>query len=359
MQVERASLSASQFFDAALHPDRWPGLLNKLLQCVGQTSAALSGQGRSAMTGPFFSHGLDEDRIAVFMRDYAHSSENMAIDVFDKAPLRRAVPWDTLVSRGSWESIPIARDLIRPMGLEMKFAASLFWDGEYGALLSVLGPPDDHPITEHALEHVTAQCEFLAPAFEITCRLAIAERENLSLWNAFSKLGLGLITQTSSGQITRMNPVAEALLGGPEKPFQLANKGSVAALKTGGVQALGHDVLLVAEHVDKPMLALRLPMQTSRIGRWSESDAFVIVLIELNRTTPSLPKVMRIAFGATPRQLEIAELVLDGVSSKDIAATCSIAPSTVETHIDRLCLQVGVANRTELRSWMMQVRAIV
>jgi len=354
LNEDRGHISAAQFFDAALRPELWPDILRQLLEQTGQTAAALSGQGRADLTGPFFSWGLDQDRVAIFMRDYGNSEANLALDVFDTASPGVAIPWVDIVAPGRWHDTPIARDLISPMGLEKKFAVNLFWDGEYGALLSVLGPPKGHPVQKAALDQVTGVCRFMAPAFEMTCRMAMAQRENLSLWSAFSTLGLGLAIQNQAGHVTRMNVTAETILNGTDRPLRLA-----ARKRTVTVGSVSKDAALLATGVERPVLALRLPMQPSQIGQWNDAGSFLVVLLELDRNAPQIWPILRNVFGATPRQIEVAKLLLEGETSNDIASHLGITANTVDTHIDRLCLQTGTANRTMLRNWMMQLRIIV
>ncbi len=348
------NISAVEFFDAALRPEMWPEILRKMLEQSGQTAAALSGQGRGDLTGPFFSFGLDEDRIAIFMRDYGNSKANLALDVFDVAPTGVATPWTDIVAPDRWDNIPLAKDLVFPMGLEWKFAVKLFWDGEYGALLSVLGPPNGHPVGQAALDEVTDLVQYMAPAFKITCRMAMAERENRSLWGAISTLGLGLLVQNHSGGIIRMNARAEAILGESVQKSGLA--GSEGRFTS---DDMATNYVLLKSKSERPIMALRFPMQLSSIGRWNDAHSYLVVLLELDRDAPQLWPILRNVFGATSRQVEVAKLLLDGETSHDIAAHLGISANTVDTHIDRLCIQTGTANRTMLRNWMMQLRSIV
>lgn len=352
--ADTASLSAADFFDAALTPAHWPRILRRLAEDTGQTALALSGQGRTDLTGPFFSWGIDDARIATFMQKYAHAKDNLAMDVFDKAPLGQASSWRSLLSEKDWDSIPLFRDLIHPMGLEHKFAMNLFWDGSYGGLLSVLGPPEN-PVSEDALAQTTALHRYLAPAFEITCRMALADRESRSLWQAFSTLGLGLVIQSGAGAVSAMNPIAERLMQNasgstPDLPSPKAHAPQTPLVR---------DAFVIAHRLPRPLLALRLPLQQSDIGQWSDARSFLVILLEFDRDSPHLWQIVQSVFGATPRQSEVGQLVLEGRTTPQIAAELGISPSTVETHVDRLCVQMGLENRTMLRSWLEQIRAIV
>ena len=50
----------------------------------------------------------------------------------------------------------------------------------------------------------------------------------------------------------------------------------------------------------------------------------------------------------TLREYEVLSLVVDGFSAKEIAAKLSIAPRTVECHIDHLRTKIGARNRAHM-----------
>jgi NarL family two-component system response regulator YdfI len=49
----------------------------------------------------------------------------------------------------------------------------------------------------------------------------------------------------------------------------------------------------------------------------------------------------------TPRELEVLELVADGLANKSIAAKLAISDQTVKFHVRSICDKLGAANRTE------------
>jgi DNA-binding NarL/FixJ family response regulator len=49
----------------------------------------------------------------------------------------------------------------------------------------------------------------------------------------------------------------------------------------------------------------------------------------------------------TPREVEVLELLADGLPNKRIAARLSMSPETVKFHVAQICGKLGVANRTE------------
>jgi predicted ATPase/DNA-binding CsgD family transcriptional regulator len=56
----------------------------------------------------------------------------------------------------------------------------------------------------------------------------------------------------------------------------------------------------------------------------------------------------------TKREQQVAELVADGLSNKDIAARLVIAPRTAETHVENSLTKLGFTTRTQLAAWVLQ-----
>ena len=57
------------------------------------------------------------------------------------------------------------------------------------------------------------------------------------------------------------------------------------------------------------------------------------------------------AGGLSARELEVCDLVADGLSNKEIAARLQLSVRTVESHVRHVLTKLGLANRTQLASW--------
>lgn len=53
------------------------------------------------------------------------------------------------------------------------------------------------------------------------------------------------------------------------------------------------------------------------------------------------------ALGISPRELEVLELLAQGLANKEIAARLFVSPNTVKTHIARLYQKLEVSRRTQ------------
>lgn len=59
----------------------------------------------------------------------------------------------------------------------------------------------------------------------------------------------------------------------------------------------------------------------------------------------------------TPTEQRIAELVAEGHTDKEIAATLFVTPKTVGTQLSRIYRKLGVRSRTGLAVWLRSVDA--
>jgi pimeloyl-ACP methyl ester carboxylesterase/DNA-binding CsgD family transcriptional regulator len=59
----------------------------------------------------------------------------------------------------------------------------------------------------------------------------------------------------------------------------------------------------------------------------------------------------------SPRELEVAGLVAEGLTNQDIARRLFIAPRTAETHVENLLRKLGFRSRAQVAAWMAGRRA--
>ena len=76
------------------------------------------------------------------------------------------------------------------------------------------------------------------------------------------------------------------------------------------------------------------------------------------RTTTRMPRRPRpgtragAAGGLTRREREVAGLLAEGLSNKDIAGRLVISQRTVETHVDHVLGKLGLTSRGQVASWV-------
>jgi non-specific serine/threonine protein kinase len=70
-------------------------------------------------------------------------------------------------------------------------------------------------------------------------------------------------------------------------------------------------------------------------------------LPQLSQPGPSLPQLTR-------REREVAELVAQGESNKEIAASLTVSQRTAETHVEHILSKLGFASRTQIAAWYIR-----
>ncbi len=95
-------------------------------------------------------------------------------------------------------------------------------------------------------------------------------------------------------------------------------------------------VQLLAEHVD--VTAEFVTMSAARGSRIA-ADAIVVAAREEDDETPADP--------LTPREVQVLDLLVEGLSNKVIAARLGISDQTVKFHAAAICGKLGAANRTD------------
>jgi len=58
--------------------------------------------------------------------------------------------------------------------------------------------------------------------------------------------------------------------------------------------------------------------------------------------------------GLTRRELEIAGLLAEGLTNREIAARLVIAQRTAETHVDHILSKLGMTSRAQVAAWIAE-----
>jgi DNA-binding NarL/FixJ family response regulator len=75
-------------------------------------------------------------------------------------------------------------------------------------------------------------------------------------------------------------------------------------------------------------------------------------VVDAVRQGLGLPRsTVRFAPTLTPRQLEVAALVAEGCSNRQIAEQLVITERSAESHVDRIRERLGLRSRAQLAAW--------
>ncbi|MFF8605655.1 ATP-binding protein [Streptomyces sp. NPDC015346] len=92
-------------------------------------------------------------------------------------------------------------------------------------------------------------------------------------------------------------------------------------------------------------------------GRGRALTAEETLALALRERVQPAPETQPPAPALSRREREVADLVSEGMSNKEIAARLVISPRTAEGHVEKILTKLGFATRTQIASWVVQQQA--
>jgi len=70
---------------------------------------------------------------------------------------------------------------------------------------------------------------------------------------------------------------------------------------------------------------------------------------------PTVPSIQQqVPLALTRRQLEVARLVAEGLTNKEIAIRLFISERTAEGHVEQICNKLGFNSRVQIAAWLIR-----
>jgi DNA-binding CsgD family transcriptional regulator len=177
------------------------------------------------------------------------------------------------------------------------------------------------PDPSSATAHYRAAVDFLRPSRDATL-LPVA---------LICQAGvLGRRDPANAVRVVAAACAVRARVGGEFAPFYRAR---LDRIRAAAAAALGGDVE-------------KLWAQGARLG----VDDAVALAFGAATPRPALPA------GVSAREMEVVDLVAEGLSNKAIASRLQLSVRTVESHVRHVLAKVGLANRTQLATWARERR---
>jgi DNA-binding CsgD family transcriptional regulator len=151
----------------------------------------------------------------------------------------------------------------------------------------------------------------------------------------------GLLLLDEAYRVVSKTPGTDVLLA------NLVDDGTTAPLPA-AVYALAASALTTA---DSAPVSAQVP---TRVGRWVtihawQLDGPVRVAVTVNRSRPETAVALVLdGYGLSARERQIAELLLAGQTTAQIAASLFLSPHTVRDHLKSIFAKTGVRSRHEL-----------
>ena len=160
-------------------------------------------------------------------------------------------------------------------------------------------------------------------------------------------VGLALESLAWIAGTERRDQRAAALLGASDRMWQ-AMQTSLAAFRT------LHDFHNeTASQVRSRLGATTFAAATRRGSELSTADAVAMALERQPRVPVPEPRAEAAAgVGLTKREREVAALIAQGLSNREIAARLVVAQRTAEGHVENILSKLGFTSRTQVAGWL-------
>jgi non-specific serine/threonine protein kinase len=185
-------------------------------------------------------------------------------------------------------------------------------------------------------------------------RAARLQQEALQLkWDIDDRLGAAL----------SMEALATATMNNPERAAVLL--GAAEALwKAGGTHRESQHHLL-GDHEEcvrrtRAELGNSVYERAFRRGLGLSGDeavAYAVDTVTPRREPVSLPPAAASFVALTPREQQVADLIGQGLSNKDIAGALVIAQRTAEGHVENILAKLNFRSRSQIASWITRQRS--
>lgn len=248
-------------------------------------------------------------------------------------------------TRGNSLFSPRYRDLLQPIGLEWEIRGSCVSDsicwGAFG-LYRTRGHSDFQQEEATFLRDIST---ILAEGFRRALLVSVTTHPQVPD-------GPGLILLDDSDRVLSITPsllpwLEHLVQGGGSAGNELPS--SIYAVAARARTAV-HDIPA------SPPSQARARLHVGQ-GRWlvvhglrltGRSEGQTAVVVEPARPGEVAPLILK-AYGLTPREIQVTQFVLQGISTRETAQRLALSPYTVQDHLKAVFNKIGVRSRGQLR----------
>jgi DNA-binding CsgD family transcriptional regulator len=373
--VPEFSRITTALFSAAIGHSRWERFLDELASCSGGVRTHIIGFDEQAnLAIDMAASGYDPAHLATYREHY--NMLNAWAPGFMEKPVGTVVDCEDMCATEDLLKTEFYHDWLRPQediiqgggALILRDASRIF------ALGGNLRARDAEKLKSPWLGLVGQMIPHLRQAFEVSRALAGARLEAMVLQREGLREIPGILILEEGGRVVFANDVASAMLdiGDPISidslgrfscagradiireyvQFQLASL-SEASFEVDLKDAAGwpsHHLRMLRFNATEE---LPLPIDAALAGH----GACLLAIVAPVKRDQGLAARLGASLGLTPTEAEVARLVAEGMSSRDIAERRGVSLNTVRNQVQTAMSKAGTRRRAELARLVWDIRS--
>jgi DNA-binding CsgD family transcriptional regulator/PAS domain-containing protein len=359
MRTRRPILDAiAQFNQTALEPATWPAALDAAVDLLGGDHAVLIANNPPAMLPFGVFAGLDardsERFVSPLAMRLAASFEQLLIPGVVVSSADR-------FSDPEFERTEFYNEILRPANGFYSASVSVRDDRENLAFhLSICRSRNRGPFTANETQQLEMLLPHMTVALDLRQRLDVSDHQARGFAEALHSLTDGVIVLDESNRLLVVNARAEKILqqgdglafasGRLRTPVAALTSKLFDAIALAGASATANQQIYLPRLPPRlPLLLTVIPIRQFRVQLPGLGMPRVLILIKEPDARSEIDReAIEDIFKLTPRESEIAALLADGASAREIAGRLALTVGTVRFNIKRIFQKTATHSQTAL-----------
>jgi DNA-binding CsgD family transcriptional regulator len=374
IDVRRFNEIVGAIYDAALRPELWPGVVERIAEALNGSAGLLFTPLDPIGTGGF----VASVRLSLeTLRQYAE--RHHAIDIWTQAGIAQnrfktgvVVSDEDLVPRRDLLASPYFREFLHPAGISRLCTAVVFAteDPESPAtVLSIYGGLRASAFDPIAKETMRLLVPHLSRALGVMCRLRMAESRVAASLAALDRIERGIVLLGADGRVLHMNPRASEILAASQalevvnldgcRRLSARNPERDLALRQWLAGALP-SAAMDTEHFLSGMPLPRgkglspLYLSAARLtpdnpyGMNGLTPAAIVFLAEAEAAPRLDGAALRELYRVTPAELRLIDGLVSGATLTEIAEAQGLSVETLRDRLRHVFAKTGVKRQADL-----------
>jgi len=352
----------SAIYEAVLDREAWPAALSQIGRVCGGDLLLLSALRPAGGFDFHAEHGGDPAVLALYKEHYMTPDTNPAFARMVTANPGRIVLRAENFDDAAWREHPLYREMYRPHDLFDGLGAVLLRTQTHSAALGVNRRTRRGPFTNRDLDTLRLLIPHLQRAMQIFLNIvneAAHRAMHEALWN---ELRDGVVLIDAAARLLWANRAAWTILTQGDglsirngrivaarqtESRMLEQTIAVIATQNGRTLGWGEPVAISRPSSARPYTLLAAPLQVARpvLGCW---PAAVLLLSDPEASHETPVALLARLYGLTPREAELAALLMQGIDLYDCAGQLGMGRQTARTHLSHIFDKTRTRRQGEL-----------